>query len=198
MEEYRPANYDTDQDGMPDWWEKERGLDVNTPDNNKDEDRDGYTALEDYLNWLADPHYIISNTEPFVLDLKKLFAGFDNEPSFEVASKYSDIRFETAANGAMTVTPGTNESFYTIQVTATDKDNVGSMTRNVHFYTTSDEALGICIPSLKADDENTRYQLYTVGGILISEGKDTDNLPAGTYILKIVNGKQVRTMKVRK
>ena len=72
------------------------------------------------------------------------------------------------------------------------------MTRNVHFYTTADEALGICIPSLKADDENTRYQLYTVGGILISEGKDTDNLPAGTYILKVVNGKQVRTMKVRK
>lgn len=198
VEEYRPANYDTDQDGMPDWWEKAKGLDPNTAGNNKDEDRDGYTALEDYLNWLAEPHYIISHTEPFVLDLKKLFAGFDNEPSFEVVSKYSDIRFDAAANGVMTVTPGTNERFYTIQVTATDKDNVGSMTRNVHFYTTADEALGICIPSLKADDENTRYQLYTVGGILISEGKDTDNLPAGTYILKMVNGKQERTMKVIK
>lgn len=198
VEEYRPANYDTDQDGMPDWWEKANGLNPDMADNNKDEDRDGYTALEDYLNWLAEPHYIISNAKPYAIDLKSLFAGFDNEPSYTVNSVYSDINIEVADGGVMSIVPGTNERFYTIQVTATDKDNVGSMTRNINLYTTADEALGICIPTIMADDENAVYQLYSVDGVLVHEGKDTDNLPAGVYILKVTSGEQVRSMKVLK
>lgn len=198
VEEYRPANYDTDQDGMPDWWEKANGLNPDMADNNKDEDRDGYTALEDYLNWLAEPHYIISNAKPYAIDLKSLFAGFDNEPSYTVNSVYSDINIEVADGGVMSIVPGTNERFYTIQVTATDKDNVGSMTRNINLYTTADEALGICIPTIMADDENVVYQLYSVDGVLVHEGKDTDNLPAGVYILKVTSGEQVRSMKVLK
>lgn len=198
VEEYRPANYDTDQDGMPDWWEKANGLNPDMADNNKDEDRDGYTALEDYLNWLVEPHYIISNAKPYAIDLKSLFAGFDNEPSYTVNSVYSDINIEVADGGVMSIVPGTNERFYTIQVTATDKDNVGSMTRNINLYTTADEALGICIPTIMADDENAVYQLYSVDGVLVHEGKDTDNLPAGVYILKVTSGEQVRSMKVLK
>jgi len=49
----RPANWDTDQDGMPDTWELEHGLDPNAADNNGDFDADGYSNLEEYLNDLA-------------------------------------------------------------------------------------------------------------------------------------------------
>lgn len=50
----RPDGWDTDRDGMPNAWEKERGLDPNDPaDGRQDSDGDGYTSLEDYLNWLA-------------------------------------------------------------------------------------------------------------------------------------------------
>lgn len=49
-----PAPADHDQDGMPDKWEKENGLNpVNAEDRNDDKDGDGYTNLEDYLNELA-------------------------------------------------------------------------------------------------------------------------------------------------
>ena len=42
---------DSDQDGMPDNWEKRYGLDSNNPaDRNGDADMDGYTNLEEYLN----------------------------------------------------------------------------------------------------------------------------------------------------
>jgi pectate lyase len=50
----RPAGWDTDQDGMPDTWEIQHGLDPNNPaDRNDDFDGDGYTNLEEYLNELG-------------------------------------------------------------------------------------------------------------------------------------------------
>lgn len=49
----RPAGWDTDQDGMPNAWEREHSLDVDVADNNADFDGDEYTNLEEYLNELA-------------------------------------------------------------------------------------------------------------------------------------------------
>ena len=42
---------DTDQDGMPDDWEKKHGLNADSPsDSSRDLDKDGYTNVEEYLN----------------------------------------------------------------------------------------------------------------------------------------------------
>jgi pectate lyase len=47
----RDANFDTDQDGMPNEWEARHGLNsANAGDRNGDFDTDGYTNLEEYLN----------------------------------------------------------------------------------------------------------------------------------------------------
>lgn len=45
-----PAPVDTDQDGMPDDWEKKNGLDPNDPSDRNKVGKDGYTMLEVYLN----------------------------------------------------------------------------------------------------------------------------------------------------
>jgi hypothetical protein len=51
---HRPANWDTDHDGIPDEWEKQHGLNPNDPsDANGDYNHDGYTNLEKYLNSLT-------------------------------------------------------------------------------------------------------------------------------------------------
>ena len=48
------AYRDQDKDGIPDYWEKESGLDAQDPkDAQEDKDGDGYTNLEEYLNCLA-------------------------------------------------------------------------------------------------------------------------------------------------
>ena len=54
--EYKSAEppADADHDGMPDDWERARGLDPNDPaDGPKDRNGDGYTNVEEYLNELA-------------------------------------------------------------------------------------------------------------------------------------------------
>lgn len=47
------VNWDTDQDGMPDYWEEEHGLNPNVANNNGDFDSDGYTDVEEYINEIA-------------------------------------------------------------------------------------------------------------------------------------------------
>jgi len=50
----RPADFDTDHDGMPDAWERSAGLNPNDPaDENKDRNREGFTNLEEYINSLT-------------------------------------------------------------------------------------------------------------------------------------------------
>ena len=41
---------DTDQDGMPDFWEQLYGLPADDPNDRQDPDRDGYTNIEEYIN----------------------------------------------------------------------------------------------------------------------------------------------------
>ena len=49
--ETRSENWDTDQDGMPDWWEEKHGFNrENADDRNDDVDGNGYTNLEEYIN----------------------------------------------------------------------------------------------------------------------------------------------------
>lgn len=60
-EEQRPLDFDSDLDGLPDWWENLYGTDPHSiagdfTESNSDPDGDGYTLLEDYLEWMARPH----------------------------------------------------------------------------------------------------------------------------------------------
>jgi pectate lyase len=55
---------DSDHDGMPDEWEGKFGFDSkNAGDNSQDEDQDGYTNLEEYLNG-TDPTVFVDYTKP--------------------------------------------------------------------------------------------------------------------------------------
>jgi hypothetical protein len=58
------APLDSDNDGMPDAWERHFGLDSNDPgDGAQDKDGDGYTNIEEYLNG-TDPTQFVDYTKP--------------------------------------------------------------------------------------------------------------------------------------
>jgi hypothetical protein len=67
---------DTDQDGMPNYWETAMGLSTSAADNNGDPDGDGYTNLETYLNWLGAPHMEVGMGGYADIDLRLFTSGF--------------------------------------------------------------------------------------------------------------------------
>jgi len=79
---------DNDNDGMPDYWEVALGLDPRTPDNNGDPDRDGYTNLEDYLNWLGGPHAVTGRNVPAEIDLRTV----NGQPCTQLVFRVTDGR----------------------------------------------------------------------------------------------------------
>ena len=75
--------YDSDLDGLPDWWENMYGYNPKSKsgdfsDANKDRLGDGWTELERYLEWMARAHYTFAKGETQVIDLSQFTAGYDN------------------------------------------------------------------------------------------------------------------------
>ncbi len=90
---------DADGDGMPDFWESGTGSNPSVANNNDPSPTgSGYTRLEDYLNWLADPHGVALTNTTVNVDLRQLARGFLNSsPVYSVAG---------ATNGAVTLLDG--------------------------------------------------------------------------------------------
>lgn len=65
---------DSDNDGLPDFWEVNLGMNPAVPNNNH-VNADGYTDLEHYLNWLAEPHALGGVNQTVSVDLRALTGG---------------------------------------------------------------------------------------------------------------------------
>lgn len=67
----RPASWDADDDGIADWWDGSTG-------------GEGYTVIEGYLNFMAEPHAFVAPGGSVDVDLAALAKGFV-EPVFTVS-----------------------------------------------------------------------------------------------------------------
>lgn len=76
---------DTDQDGIPDFWEITLGENATNFSPNLDRNGDGYTDLEEYINWLGAPHGLTVTNKPANIDLYVL-AGNTGNLQFGVAN----------------------------------------------------------------------------------------------------------------
>ena len=84
---------DSDNDGVPDYWETAVGWNPNSADS-LTLGPDGYDHLENYVNWLADPHAVGISGGNIDLDLSQFSTGFTNNPVFSVSG---------AVNGSVSV-----------------------------------------------------------------------------------------------
>lgn len=72
------APVDTDNDGMPNFWETALGLATNNAADRNLTNELGYTRLEDYLNWLAEPHALCDRNGYVDFNLRTANGGATN------------------------------------------------------------------------------------------------------------------------
>lgn len=137
-EVHRPDNWDTDKDGLPDWWEIVKGLNPRSAkgdfsQTNADDNKDGLTNLNDYLDWMAQPHYGRKNGT-IAIDLKTLTRGYTASPEF-TASHITNGTLKISPDGIAVFTPKNSPAGKVVMggFDFTVKDKEGSqMTRHVN------------------------------------------------------------------
>lgn len=170
---HRAADFDTDQDGMPDWWEA-LGSAIT---GGEGIDSEGYTPLERYLNWLAAPHFSIAAGATQTVNLRDFFAGYPETATFTAAAPAptygggSDAPCTATVNGAtMTVTAGSGNALATVRVTATAGDI--SLTRdfNIHIGEGTTGIQQVQTPAKEAAKQNAySNNRYNIAGQKVSE-----------------------------
>jgi hypothetical protein len=133
-EVHRPESWDSDHDGLPDWWEEIHGLNPHSPkgdfsDANADKDKDGFTNLDDYLAWMADPHYLSPEGGAVTIDLHRLARGYAGNASFHIdGAKNGTVKISSGQAVFTPVAKGAGSFTFTV------KDDQGdAMTRQVNI-----------------------------------------------------------------
>ncbi|MEP7095626.1 MAG: T9SS type A sorting domain-containing protein [Flavobacterium sp.] len=154
----RDANWDTDQDGLPNWWETITGTNTNSgtgdfSDANADADLDGYTNLEKYLQWMSQPHYDSPTGTKININIQKLSRGFTSGVSYSLSNiengnavLNSDVEFTPNASGLCS-----------FDFTVTDNEG-GTMTRKVNIVSGYSSNLSV----EKLNKENTSFKVWPV------------------------------------
>jgi hypothetical protein len=196
-EEHRSADFDTDQDGMPNWYEKVINSDINTANHNDDPDNDGYTLLEDYLDFMAHPYLIVAPNESKTINMKPYFRGFygfngeTSEPVYSIISN-SPLFVATVSDSIITVQAKEEGGIGMITVKVTDTDGA-SFEQQLGIAITG-ETTGIHTVWNEDQIEVAKREFFTL------DGKKVDKFDAhNVYVMKITDttGK-VYSMKVIK
>jgi len=134
----RDANWDTDQDGLPNWWENIIGTNINSAngdfsDANADADLDGYTNLDQYLQWMSLPHYDSPTGTKINIDIQKLSRGFTTGISYNVSNFVNGNAL--LVSNIVEFTPSA-AGLCSFNFTVTDSEG-GTMTRKVNILSGS-------------------------------------------------------------
>ena len=187
-EERRAADWDTDQDGMPDWYERCIGSDPSKANHNDDPDGDGWTLLENYLEFMAHPYIMIEPNGSGSVDLRPYFAGFFGQNGNNVTPTFSlDEEW-----GSGLTSPHIDGTTLTVETTMPNAESIGRFnvtvndgeTTYVHHFgvaVTSDTSAirSISGENLEVSKETGIYDLvgrrveHPVRGIYIQGGKKT-------------------------
>ena len=199
-EETRAADWDTDQDGMPDWWEKTIGSDPAVANQNDNPNGDGWTLLEDYLDFIAHPYVILKPGDSSSIDLKQHFAGFFGQngktvtPSFTCDTQ-SDNGVSVSFNGTtMMVTSSDFTSPYIHGYGITVNDGETTFTQRIGVVVTG-EAQTAVRPVWSEDGMTVvKREFFTLDGRQVSTLQSHE-----VYLMKVTDSEgRVHSVKVIK
>ena len=185
-EEHRAADFDTDQDGMPDWWEYCVGSNASVANQNDDPDGDGWTLLEDYLEFMAHPYLMIEPNGQGTIDLKPYFAGFFGQNGNSVTPTFS----LDEGIGSGLFAPSISGSTLTVKAIMPNTQSIGQFNVTVNDgETTFTQRFGVAITGgttgiseVRGKMEEVRGEVYNLQGQRLSQPQKG---------LNIINGKKV-------
>lgn len=225
----RDANWDTDQDGLPNWWETIIGTNANSAigdfsDANADNDLDGYTNLDKYLQWMSLPHYESPEGTKIDINIQKLSRGFTSGVSYAISNVVNGnavlntdtVAFSPAANGLCS-----------FEFTVTDSEG-GTMKRKVNIISGQSLTLGTDeviketksnsfkvwpVPSSGSfsvfinnqETETADLKIYDIAGKELVQQKIRTNTAEtihlyskGMFLIKVVNPQTKKTQYIKK
>ncbi|WP_253251879.1 T9SS type A sorting domain-containing protein [Flavobacterium sp. ACN2] len=139
----RDANWDSDQDGLPNWWENIIGTNVNSAigdfsDANADPNLDGYTHLDEYLQWMSLPHYESPDGTKIDINIQKLSRGFTSGVSYAISNV---VNGNAILNTDVVAFTPTSNGLCSFEFTVTDSEG-GTMKRKVNVISGQSLTLG--------------------------------------------------------
>ena len=188
-EEHRAADWDTDQDGMPDWWELCIGSNPSEANQNDDPDDDGWTLLEDYLEFMAHPYVVIAPNSEGSIDLRQHFVGFYGQNGNSVTPTYS---LDDTDTGLYSV--NIDGSMLTVRATKPDTQFVGQFNVTVSDgETTFTQRFGVAVPDtadstgitqpITLDVQHSTSTIYNLAGQRLSQPQNGINIQNGKKIV---------------
>lgn len=164
----RPTGWDSDGDGIPAWFETAMGWSDSDKNNNADSDGDYWTDLEEYLNWMAVPHFEnMAVGEEHTIDLSAYFAGYGESVKFEITSNPNEVA--SISGSTLTVTPAKDMVLFTVKVKASEsvgetgnmEEETISLEREFNFYVGTVVADNIIESEIVEDTELVYYPKTT-------------------------------------
>ena len=191
-EESRAADFDSDQDGMPDWYEQLIGSDSRVANHNDDPDHDGWTLLEGYLEFMSHPYLIVDPNGSASIDVTPYFKGFTKSPVYSFA-RHSELFTASISGSTITVKPYERGGIGTITMKVTDAEG-STHEKRLSVAVTGDPT---ALESLREEQyEVAKREFYTLDGkpVVISAMQQHE-----VYVLKETDtAGKVHTMKVIK
>lgn len=178
-EEHRSAQFDTDQDGMPDWYERITGSNPEVADNNEDPDRDGWTLLEDYLEFMAHPYLIVSPQDEATFEVSPWFCGFTQSPVFSIAT--DSPLFDASIEGSLITVKAKAQAGIGL-VTMKVVDAEGSTYQQRLSVAVTDDALALPQYFDERDLDIVNRAFFTL------DGKQVESLKSHeTYVMRLTD-----------
>ena len=198
-EECRADNWDTDQDGMPDWWESCVGSNPSIANQNDDPDGDGWTLLEDYLEFMAHPYLVVEPNTSQSIDMKPFFSGFYGQnasyghgtPTFSVTTE-STLLTPSVEGSVLKIQANEVGGVDFVEVTVNDAQ--GTTWAQRFYVAVTGIPTGISTVWSEDNIEVAKREFFTTDGRKVSTLQQH-----GVYVMKVTDIKgNTYTMKIIK